>query len=248
MTSAVALIAQLDDPSELGRRIAVADLVELKATTPLIDALNDQRARVRGGAANAIGQLSTLKECETALPLLVKLLGDSTEFVQDCASDALTKFGAVAEPLLIEALTDSANPLTKAFAAKALARIGGHQSRETITLLISLLAHEHSFVRRQCALALQKVVSDPVDLFVQLIRWTIENRAAPYLPFVRELALTLEELGDTSDKVRKTVAFAVATSAREGRERHEAIMSVAGQCNLTVGDWQELMAGRYPGE
>lgn len=113
MTSAAALIAQLDDPSELQRRIAVGVLVALKATTPLIDALNDQRARVRGGAANAIGQLATLKECKTALPLLVKLLDDSTEFVQGCASDALTKFGAVAKPLLIEALTDSENPSRK---------------------------------------------------------------------------------------------------------------------------------------
>lgn len=85
------MLASRSDKTRLAAALALAKLGEPRADKPLIRALRDPSARVRGVAAVALGRL----ECGAALPALRALAqGDADPDVRKAASTAAIKISA----------------------------------------------------------------------------------------------------------------------------------------------------------
>jgi len=75
-----------------------------KTIEPLHLALKNEMSQVRMSSAEIIGKLKD----ETAVSLLIELLGDDNSYVKTSANDALLKIGAPSVPFLIEVLKQKA--------------------------------------------------------------------------------------------------------------------------------------------
>ncbi len=218
------LISRLDTHDEVQRKDVITELIAIgeNAVPALINALENSRPRIRGGAALALGKLSLIPTSEPAVEILARMLSDESEFVQTCASVALAEFDDLAERPLIEAVADKLQPTKQARAAIALRQMR-RSSPAAILALINNLSHPDEFVRRQSALALAHVGNCPAEvrmLFhrrngdveqqtlvtnssIELIARLIDFAAdGDNSSLAEELVVALCETGDTSATTR----------------------------------------------
>jgi HEAT repeat protein len=116
-----ALRALLTDADDDRRWWAVRTLALIgsgQAAPLLVAKLADRDAAVQCAAALGLGEL----RFEAAVPELVGRLADPSDWVRDCASDALAMIGDAAVPALVEAMRDPRDGL-RVRAAAALRRI-----------------------------------------------------------------------------------------------------------------------------
>jgi len=147
-----------------------------EAIPDLINALEDQTAKVRGYAARALAKMGP--DAKGAVPVLTELLGDQAEYsiatwvdtggfgrpakrqmyVRANAAEALGSIGPDAQtaiPTLLELLQDSQADVRKA-AADALGNLGP-ASKEAVPALTALLSDKESAVRGPAARALGRI-------------------------------------------------------------------------------------------
>lgn len=86
----------------------------------LIERLNDEDEPTRCAAALALGQLRS----EDAIPHLLAALRDESGWMRDSAADALSMIGDAALPGLVEAMSDTRDPI-RVRATRATCRITG---------------------------------------------------------------------------------------------------------------------------
>jgi len=145
------LIADLRHSDEEIRRLAVERLSLLapgEAVAPLVDCLGDPSWRVRKAA---VERLAALDDSAGTVRALVQALADGENSGRrNSALEALTRFGAVAVPVLVEASRDADVDVRKQ-AVDALAAIGAPAAAER---LLELLADADANVRASAAEAL----------------------------------------------------------------------------------------------
>jgi HEAT repeat protein len=120
-------------------------------------------AKAKGGRRlSAIQALRDIgPHARAAVPLLVKVLGDSDVKIAFAAGDALCQIGNWAEqafPILVTLLNDKRD-MIRGMAAKLLGKSGPH-ARPTIPALRQALGDENCYVRLNAARALQSL--DPL--------------------------------------------------------------------------------------
>lgn len=142
-------IANLGSEDKRERQEAVTALLNSgkPAILPLLRALNDDDAAIRGGSAEVLGLFG-----EPALPTLMKLLFTGNERVRDGAARAVGKMGTHASGKIREALKDK-NYKTRRGAMQALGYLKLPLD-EDIGLLLSGLEDENREVSRQAAISL----------------------------------------------------------------------------------------------
>jgi len=126
------LLSALDDPElEYEAAMGLSDYSDSRVGEALFPRLRHPSHHVRLFAAQAMGKTGR----HDAVPILVELLGDSSEFVRENAAKALGLLeSTIATRPLIEALGDH-NQTVRHVAAWALARIG---SPEAVDALLTL--------------------------------------------------------------------------------------------------------------
>ena len=157
-----------------------------RCRSPLIQALGDESAEVRGYAAMALGSIGP--EAAEAVSALIQALGDEYPSVRSGAAGALGAIGpeaAEAIPALAQALEDKDEFVRRA-AATALGFIGP-ESVAAIPALVQALEDENWEVREAATLALNMIGPDAIE-------------AVPAL---------IQALGDESDNVRASAAWAL---------------------------------------
>lgn len=118
-----ALRPLLSDPSADRRWWAVRSLALIggaEAERLLIEHLTDEDESTRCAAALALGHL----RAEVAIPHLLAALRDASGWMRDSAADALSMIGDAALPGLVEAMSDSRDPI-RVRATRATCRIVG---------------------------------------------------------------------------------------------------------------------------
>ena len=162
-----ALIKALGDGNSNVRRFAASFLEKHKALTVedkvkryIVD-LSDSRPSVRTRAAEALGNMGSA--AAEAIPLLVKLIGNSDYYLRLHASNALEKIGSLTPELKVKRfsldLRDS-NKDVRIKAAEALC-ILGQDAREALPNLKKLLNDEDEIVRIAAEKAVRKIENDP---------------------------------------------------------------------------------------
>lgn len=147
------------------RMQAVKALKQLGAAAvpALVQAMSDSDARIRQGAAWALGSLGAA--AEPAVPALVVALGDEDEQVRLDAAVALRRIGG-AEAALTAAL-QSEDVLVRRGAAQALAGVA--KTPETALVLIKALADADEVVRLNAAVALRAAGSVAIPALRQAL-------------------------------------------------------------------------------
>jgi HEAT repeat protein len=128
-----ALEAALSDPDPDVRWWAVAGLARVGGAV-------DPDPNLRAAAIFALGR----QPDPAAIPLLLQILGDSSEYLARLAADALITIGPAAVSALIEALEHSPQPRVRANAARALALIA---DTSAIAALFRALEDDSSLVQ-----------------------------------------------------------------------------------------------------
>lgn len=155
-SAAEALVAVLDDDSQLVRSEAAISLGELGcelAVEPLVACIDDASPMVRQAATNALGALGF----DSAFAPLVAALSHEHADVRFCAAGALVGYGAerAVEPLLA-ALADSDGEVAGAVAL-ALGELGDDRATEP---LVELLDHDDARAQFDAAYALTELGDD----------------------------------------------------------------------------------------
>jgi HEAT repeat protein len=148
-----ALEAALSGPYPDVRWWAVAALARIGgalATRLLLATAVDPDSNLRAAAVFALGR----RPDPAAIPLLLQILGDSSEYLARLAADALITIGQAAVPPLIEALEHSPQPRVRANAARALALIG---NTSAIPALFRALEDESSLVQHWADQGLERM-------------------------------------------------------------------------------------------
>lgn len=231
------LIAELRHSDEEIRRLAVERLSLLspaEAVALLVDSLGDPSWRVRKAA---VERLTALDDSAGPVHALVRALADGENSGRrNAALEALTRFGAVAVPVLVEASRDDDVDVRKQ-AVDALAAIGAPAAAER---LLELLDDPDANVRASAAEALgalgteaaaPRLLASVVTDTEPLVRLSALRSLARL-----EVSLTLAELSPAltdpllrpaaylllgwSDDIgaEETLAKALASSARSARE------------------------------
>jgi HEAT repeat protein len=183
----------------------------------LVQALGDEDADVRQGAASALGQIGP--EAAQAVPALIEALGDQDEDVRERAASALGQIGAEAVAALIEALGDEDADVRQG-AALALGQIGAEAAR-AVPALIQALGDEDADVRRGAALGLAGIGPEAA-------------RAVPAL---------IEALGDEDADVRQGAALALGQIGPEAAQAVPALIELLGDEELLVSSGAALALG-----
>lgn len=114
--------------------LALGELGDKSAETPLRKTLKDKAADVRGKAAEGLTALIKAK----AIPDLIELLKDKHETPREAAQNCLLKLGdAAVEPLIQDCLVQSENPFLRNQGRVILSRMGRKVTPRLIDLLES---------------------------------------------------------------------------------------------------------------
>lgn len=128
------LIESLADTNKDKVRLAIRVLGEMKDTTavmPLVDMLNDEDFRIRGGTATALGEIGD----SLAADYLIPVLNDTANLVRKSAAFALGETGSPrAIPYLINTLSDEYYG-TRFAASNSLVKFGNIATKPLIPLL-----------------------------------------------------------------------------------------------------------------
>jgi HEAT repeat protein len=129
-------------------------VLDARAEEPLLEALDDPAAGVRGQAALAIGSLKS----QRAVPRLLELTQDSNWFVRVAALNGLGYIDPAlpAEPAL-GALADD-EPLVRQAAAL---NMGGSKDPAAVDMLMEALAHDSDWAVREAAADALGEIGDP---------------------------------------------------------------------------------------
>ncbi len=136
----------------------------------LIQALKSKDARLRGAAAEDLGQIGPL--AKAALPALVLVLQDSDDFVRLLAAEALLRI----EPKQQEALTTLVKALkhpdsaVRASAAEALGFIGHWARPATADLSATMLTDKDALTRGSAATALSSIKPEAASAIPALVK------------------------------------------------------------------------------
>lgn len=154
------------------------------ATHALAQALSSPYLDVRLASAEALGQIGPAAAA-AAIPELAKAMRDTETHsypfahhswcVGDNATTALTRMGAAAVPVLIEATTDT-EPDVRVDAVRALGSLPS-ASAATVGPLAQALQDEHPLVRIEAAKSLRKLGSVAVAAAPQLVPLLFDDRA-----------------------------------------------------------------------
>jgi HEAT repeat protein len=155
--SADSLIADLGSADSRERENAANALIAMRdprAEEPLLGALDDREAGVRGQAALAIGSLG----CRRAVPRLLELTRDPNWFVRVAALNGLGYIDPTfpAEPALA-ALGDD-EPLVRQAAAL---NMGDSRDPVAVDLLVEALLHDPDWAVREAAAEALGEIGDP---------------------------------------------------------------------------------------
>ncbi len=155
------LLRSDDPPLRRGAASALGRICEDWSVAPLVAALGDPAAEVRGRAAWALGRLG---DGRAVYPLL-KLLGDDSA---DVRREAIQALGAIGEPALsplMGALGDAADRVPGR-AAEALGRVGV----PAIQPLIDALASQRREVREGAVVALAEIGAPAVNPLIEALQ------------------------------------------------------------------------------
>jgi HEAT repeat protein len=127
-----ALQEMLGHPEFQARMAAVHGFSQAgTAATPwLLDVLENGNENARRAAADLLGQLKPSE----ALPVLLDLLVDPSDYVALAAGGAIQRYGTTAVVPLLKALVQGSDPL-KTAAAQQLVNLGGQAERALLTAL-----------------------------------------------------------------------------------------------------------------
>ncbi|QEL20255.1 HEAT repeat domain-containing protein [Limnoglobus roseus] len=190
------------------RSLSKLGVVANQALPDLTNALNDEDAKIREGAAQAIGQLG-----REAMPTMVRMLTHPDKYVRRNAVWGLGKLGPQAKAVmgeLCQALKDE-DPRTAAGAAQAIGSMGAEAApavpqlaeamrgtnivlcrlaakalsqigRPSLATLISHLKHHDPFVKGEAAVALGwmgPAAAAAVQPLTELLRGSQMRKASP---------------------------------------------------------------------
>lgn len=166
---------RLREASKWSERAHAAEILGLAGVSSAVPALvaslrdkNEDEVSVKVAAA---GALARLRE-ETAVPLLVKELGDADERAARTVSEALSAFGTVAVPELLACLNGDTAAATRVWAARILGTIGDTRATDD---LVARLYDRDDRLRMAAAEALGGI-KDPRAL-QSLVRATLRDPA-----------------------------------------------------------------------
>ena len=243
------LIKALNDDDRGVREKAVAALGKIgeDAFEPLVQALSAKKARVRKGAALALGNLRT----KDAIEPLTKALHDKNFEVRWCAAQALANIGAF-EPLLeaskeedeevrwcavsalgklkderavqhLISLLDDPSEKVRASAAWALGEIGDASAVES---LIKALSDSSRFVVESAKEALIKIGTSAIPHLIKAFK--DDNLRKKVLEILSKMEGVDEHLiRALSDKNKKIRICAAQALAKRGGEHAESAISNA---------------------
>lgn len=194
-----------------------ADTKQNSSGRNVSDLLKDLNSPDPSIASNAIFELKGLKiSPKEALPALVSALKNQSEFVRLGAVNAISEFGAEAQPAvpsLIGSLKDR-DPLVREAAVLALMVIGLSAKTSSIELA-SLLGDENNKTRDAAVTALASFGVDSIPILIKSIESgnaRVANAASDALarigtPAVEPLILSLRKGGPASDHAVRALSL-----------------------------------------
>lgn len=184
------------------------------AMPALVAAVDDDDAKVREAAAQAVGQMGP-----EALPALVRMLDHDDKYVRRHAVWAMGKLGPLARPALrdLGAALKDADPRAASGAAQALGNLGT-DGAEAVPLLAEAMRGTNIVLCRLAAKALSQIGPPALSTLIAHLQHTD--------PFVRgESALALGWMGPAA---RSAVSFlAQAVRGPRGFDERSAAMKKA---------------------
>lgn len=146
-----ALISSFDvrDPLILEGAFNAAEVMGRQAEPYLIEGLGSQSLPVRENCARVLGRL----KYESSIPYLIEALNENSKRMHAAAVSALANIGPAAKEDLINGLKDPSYKV-RAGCCEALRIIG---DKETIDLIIPMMADENHYVRKEAAKSLGRI-------------------------------------------------------------------------------------------
>jgi HEAT repeat protein len=142
--------------------MALGDIREPLAITPLVKALGDERWNVRRAASDAL-----VKFGDDVIPVIDQVMNKSgDEDVRFWAIKSLGKLGAKAQRILLEALRTGPKQLRYVIAAA----LGESGDKRVIKVLVDSLADPDWTIRKSAMQALAEIGENAVDLLIDALR------------------------------------------------------------------------------
>jgi len=167
-------VQALSQTGEIGSAAELALLNNRSATNVLpkiVSLLEDKNPQVRRSAAGLVmDQIANADHFDprniSFLPVLIRALNDTNEYVREDMAIALSKFGTAAEsavPALVKALDDG-SARVRIMAAMALSKIDGSQNAAIIPVFKDVIANGNARDRHWAAVYLHEIDPKNTDI------------------------------------------------------------------------------------